>query len=530
MNVNTEMTFYEAFRIEESTMFTPNVLRQIRETYKLLILKYHPDKNPENTDEATRISAYINEAYDTLSDETMRRSYDVELAASRLPDIDNISLNSGSSENNRYAPGDDEDPEEEANGEAPLPNSNNSRKVGKKTKKKVNPDANRVMSFCFTLFLERFVDPATSEKRLTFPDASLDEFLIRLQRHFRDLPCINYAVYQLERTKKAQLLHIQGYIDLKTRLRIPRQVKKVIFGTTLDPLEVLTRSVHIEKRRGTHEEAIDYCKKEESREPVNAGPWEKGTPSRIHQGYRSDVQECVMQITEAVQNHQDPYGIVLYSGEHIPFVARSMTYIKEVISHQMQIAFRNFVRHPVDIVVIHGPTNVGKSYFINRLRESIQKSGNEMKMGIYTLDVEDGKTYFQNYNPFFHSILVIDECIENINPVSLLRLLDPMGYPVQLNVKFSSSWAGYYVVIILSNKHPSEWFAENSKFSDVQQRALMRRILHIENPTTPRDMIDWKIPLSPKNIDRLQLPSYIAEPFLTPPQVPEDYFRLEDDE
>lgn len=89
-----------------------------------------------------------------------------------------------------------------------------------------------------------------------------------------------YLILQLEECPDSGRLHYQGYVQCKTKSR-PTRVKSILKAN----------HAHLEIRRGTPEQARDYCKKEESRVD---GPWEYGEfkPSR-GRGTRTDVRDFV---------------------------------------------------------------------------------------------------------------------------------------------------------------------------------------------------------------------------------------------
>ena len=93
---------------------------------------------------------------------------------------------------------------------------------------------------------------------------------------------VQYYIYQIEECPETGKLHLQGYVEFTKPTR--RKMVKRLFDDD---------SMHLEKRLGTAKQAIDYCRKEESRVD---GPWEYG--EHKGQGKRTDIDDCVSAITD----------------------------------------------------------------------------------------------------------------------------------------------------------------------------------------------------------------------------------------
>lgn len=63
--------YYELLHVEQSATSD-----EIRKAYRKLALKHHPDKNPDNVEQANKIFHKLQEAYEILSDDTERAWYD----------------------------------------------------------------------------------------------------------------------------------------------------------------------------------------------------------------------------------------------------------------------------------------------------------------------------------------------------------------------------------------------------------------------------------------------------------------------
>lgn len=49
---------------------------EVKKGYRKLAMKWHPDKNPDNKEEASEKFREVNEAYEVLSDGEKRKKYD----------------------------------------------------------------------------------------------------------------------------------------------------------------------------------------------------------------------------------------------------------------------------------------------------------------------------------------------------------------------------------------------------------------------------------------------------------------------
>src|SRR6185437_2205019 len=64
--------FYKILEISENA-----TQEEIKKAYRRLALKWHPDKNPSNKEEVEKKFKEISEAYGILSNEDLRRRYDL---------------------------------------------------------------------------------------------------------------------------------------------------------------------------------------------------------------------------------------------------------------------------------------------------------------------------------------------------------------------------------------------------------------------------------------------------------------------
>lgn len=247
---------------------------------------------------------------------------------------------------------------------------------------------------------------------------------------------VKYLIFQKEKCPTTGKEHLQGYIELLKPMRF-NAVKGMFFSN----------SVHLEKRMGTRDQAIEYCSKEESR---IEGPFEWGEKGKT-QGHRTDLDIA----TEALKNGKSIEEVALECpGTFVKF-HRGLRELRNVITN-------NKKDRDINVTVLWGKTGTGKT----------RKAMDGDRDNIYKIDLINDTIWFDGYDG--QTTLVIDEFYGQCKPSLLLKLLD--RYPIRLPVKGASVMANWNKVFITSNKPPKEWY---SNISDEVYKALERRITEV---------------------------------------------------
>lgn len=221
--------------------------------------------------------------------------------------------------------------------------------------------------------------------------------------------------------------HWQGYCEYENPVGMARVKRDTSYR------------VHLERRRGTQEQAIKYCKKD-------GNWWEKGE-RRPGQGARTDLQKVANDVAAGKSlreiSEEHPVEWILYN--------RGIT--------SLQNMKRTEQWREVEAVVYWGETGSGKT------REAMKEES------VYKLNQNtNGTLWFDGYNG--ETTLLLDDFYGWIKWGELLTLLD--GYPYRCQIKGGYTWARWTKVILTSNKHPEEWYDRKDK------DALWRRLKSIE--------------------------------------------------
>lgn len=241
---------------------------------------------------------------------------------------------------------------------------------------------------------------------------------------------VTYLMYQEEVAPTTGTYHFQGYLECDS----PRG-----WSWFSDILE----GCHWTKARGTAQENLEYCTKDESRVGDIQYIWGTISPG---QGRRNDIVD----LRDAIKSGKR--GREIYDDDALLGAAvrysRGMDKLLEAYSSAE-------CRDGLRVIFHYGRAGTGKTHCAH-------------VDGAYYLDGANG--YWNGYNG--EKILVLDEFSgSTLPPLMLQRLCDKK--PFRANVKGSFVACNATTIHICSNYLPSQWWSEKTKYDE---EAIYRRI------------------------------------------------------
>ncbi|AQR57902.1 replicase [Molossus molossus circovirus 4] len=244
---------------------------------------------------------------------------------------------------------------------------------------------------------------------------------------------ITYVVWQIEKCPDTGRLHAQGYLETKKMIS-HKEAKSLIFKN----------NEHFEKRKGSQKQAIDYCKKNDTRED---GPWEWGQPTK--QGQRNDLIAIKNMIDEG---HTDLEVAQEHFGSWIRYNKSFDKYSKLTLRCREE---------PPTVIILWGPAGCGKTSFVYKKTSFVYKTHK-------TVYSKDNSKWWDGYHQQ-EAILFDDINWNDLDRREILLLCD--RYPLKKEFK------GGYVEI----NSPYIYFTSNFNPEGYQiyDDALKRRINEI---------------------------------------------------
>lgn len=247
---------------------------------------------------------------------------------------------------------------------------------------------------------------------------------------------IKYVVWQKESCPDTRREHYQGYCELANP-QTYAGIKRMFDDDTM----------HIEPRKGTAQQAADYCKKAESR---IEGPWELGQISQ--QGKRNDLEEVTIKIKE---------------GKSLATVAEEHpgTFIK---FHRGMRELYNIINKPKNrerpMVEYHwGAPGAGKS----------RRAHEENPNAYHYVDNPNG--WFDGYEG--QDTVILDDFEGKMPRALMLKLID--YYPHRMPIKGGFVPIVAYKFIFTSNSPHTTYYDEafSRRIND------FGRVIHYSQPT-----------------------------------------------
>lgn len=279
----------------------------------------------------------------------------------------------------------------------------------------------RLRNFCWTLW-----DPTEVEKQ-QFKDWESEGNLPKE---------IKYCVAQLEKVERGY--HLQGYCELNCQ-RVLASIKKLFFSI---------KRLHVERRYGTQQQAIDYCKKKDTACSGDEA-WSLEAGARNQQGVREDnIREAVSAIDEEGmtidQMHEDfPVQMTLKKNQLTDrFLERK--------------GKRHLTPNKKNVVIFYGPTGSGKT------TSAWRKWPNAYK-GVWPTG---GRWWWPDYRG--EKVVIFDEFRHNLSYQQMLALFDI--HPMSIEYKGGNCQNVSKKIVVTSIIDPCEWYPGVEDKTELERR------------------------------------------------------------
>lgn len=239
--------------------------------------------------------------------------------------------------------------------------------------------------------------------------------------------------------------HLQMYCEFKTGGGKTQSAIKEYFKTN---------RLHIEARRGTGQQASDYCKFDDypanTKENDHVVFGEMGVAGR-----RTDWEKVI----DDVKNDKPLVDIFEENPAMVPY-QRAIREVRSLFKPSIQ-------RDNIRVIVLYGDAGTGKT-----------RSAFEYDPDLYTKPKGE---WWDGYTG--EKTILLDDYYGYLSYSDLLRVLD--RYKLQVPVKGGFVGARWDTVYITSNKSPSEWYSVGLT------PALARRISTIHHLIKVGDTTEW---------------------------------------
>lgn len=252
---------------------------------------------------------------------------------------------------------------------------------------------------------------------------------------------MHYMVYQYEQGENGTY-HWQGYCELKNA-RSLRQIKTLVG----------CQSLHVEKRRGTAQQASDYCKKEDSRVPGGVF-YEHGEMKATNQGQRNDINDFRDDILGGKRKREllDDHALMLAK------YPKFYQMVKGLVPPERE--------NNLKVYLLIGPPGCGKTRSVH------EAYGGPKRGELFRAPLSNGTMWFDGFDG--QQAVLFDDfngAASKVTLVNFLQIID--RYPIQVPVKGEFTWWSPDKIYITTNIYPREWYKWENRV--IHYQALARR-------------------------------------------------------